>query len=60
MDSDIEDTEYDPDDDLAVDSPSEDYGKMEPYLDYPHFTTWGKVERSEVKKRKVGIGLPGH
>ena len=27
MDSDIEDTEYDPDDDLAVDSPSEDYGK---------------------------------
>ena len=48
MDSDIEDTEYDPDDDLAVDSPSQDYGKMEPYLDYPHFKTWEKVKRSEI------------
>ena len=48
MDSDIEDTEYDPDDDLAVDSPSEDYGKMGPYLDYPHFKTLEKVKKSEI------------
>ena len=42
MDSDIEDTEYDPDDDLAVDSPSEDYGKNGTLSWLPSFQNIGK------------------